>query len=168
MAVLAAQRRNRQPAELLGLHAELQPRQPTQQPRGIEQPIDEPGRVAEQREPFLQVDVDAAEQNAFLADVGLVGADGRVGGNEKHFGAELQHRGGQRVVVQAGSAVHASCAGAQIDDLRPARRRRRGRGSRLIVINDHGHELRAEARNQKIEACKLATNPWPLVPTLPV
>ena len=49
----------------------------------VEQPVEEPGRVAEQPALLLQVDVDAAEEDAVLADVVLVGADRRVGRDQQ-------------------------------------------------------------------------------------
>ena len=48
---------------------------------------------------------------------GLVGADRRVGGHEQHVFAQLQQRGGERVVVQTTAAVHARRSGRDVGDL---------------------------------------------------
>src|SRR5262249_20082655 len=69
-----------------------------------------PGGVAEQPELLLQVDVDAAEEDAALAHVLLVGADGRVGGHQERVVALAGQGGGQGVVMHAGAAEHAGGA----------------------------------------------------------
>ena len=65
---------------------------------------------------LLQVDIDAAEEHAVDADVRLVGAQRRVRGHEQHVFAQLQQRGGQRVVVQTTAAVHAGRPGRDVGD----------------------------------------------------
>ena len=65
---------------------------------------------------LLQIDVDAAEEDALLADVLLVGADGRVGGDEQGVVAAARQGGDQRVVVHAAAAEHAGGAGGDVGD----------------------------------------------------
>ena len=45
--------------------------------------------MAEEPELLLEVDVDAAEEDAMLADIVLVGADGRVGRDQHRVVAQL-------------------------------------------------------------------------------
>ncbi len=47
---------------------------------------------------------------------GFVGPQRRVGGHEQHVFAQLQQRGGQRVVVQTTAAVHAGGPGRDVGD----------------------------------------------------
>ena len=100
LAVFALEHGDGQVAQVLGLRLDGEARHPAQQPRGVEQAVEEPGRVAEQAELLLQVDVDAAEEDALLADVLLVGADGRVGRDE------------QRVVARAARGRRRACCRA--------------------------------------------------------
>src|SRR5262249_12317722 len=60
--------------------------------------------------------VDAAEEDALLADVRLVGADGRVGRDEQGVVAGGDKGRHERVVVHARAAEHARGAGGDVGD----------------------------------------------------
>lgn len=87
-----------------------------QQGRGVEEPIEQPRRVAEKRAGLLEIDVDAAVVDMRRAGVGLVGADGRVERDEDGVAALRAQRGGQPAIVQATAAVHARGPGGEMDD----------------------------------------------------
>src|SRR5262245_9208910 len=72
--------------------------------------------MAEKAELLLQIDVDAAKKDPLLADVLLVGADGRVGGDEKRLMPLPRQRRGQRVVAHAAPTKHARCPGSDVGD----------------------------------------------------
>ena len=105
-----------QVAEVFGARADGEARHPAQHRGEVEEAIDEPGRVAEQGELLLEVDVDAAEEDALLADVLLVGADGGVGRHEQRLVAGPGEGGHERVVAHARAAEHAGGPGGDVDD----------------------------------------------------
>src|SRR5205809_4515233 len=72
--------------------------------------------MPEQRELLLQVNVDAAEEDALQADVGLVGAGRRIRRNEEGVVPHRDEARDQRVVVQAAAAIHARGAGSDVGD----------------------------------------------------
>ena len=82
-AVFALEHGDGQVAQVFGPRLDGESRHPAQQRRGVEEAVEEPGRMAEQAPFLLQIDVDAAEEDALLADVFLVGADRRVAGDEQ-------------------------------------------------------------------------------------
>ena len=82
MARLAAQHRDGHVPQLAGVDAHAALRQPLDEPRPVPQPIEQPGGAAKQSPFLLQVNADAAKHQSRLADVGLVGADGGVGGDD--------------------------------------------------------------------------------------
>ena len=51
-----------------------------------------------------------------MLTVGFVGPQRRVGRHEHHVFAQLQQRGGQRVVVQTTAAIHAGGPGRDVGD----------------------------------------------------
>src|SRR5262249_17747711 len=87
-----------------------------QEARKCQQPVEPPGSVAKESGPLLEVDVDAAKENALLADVRLVGAYGRVGGEEQGIMAQVLHRRGQRVVAHTRAAIHPGGPGCNRSD----------------------------------------------------
>ena len=119
VAGLAAKHRHGHVAQLGRLDAHAALRHLLQQARMIQQPIHPPRRAAKHRELLLQIDVDAAEEHAANADVRLVGPERRVGRHQQHVFAQIQERGGQRVVVQTTAAVHARRSGRDVGDLHP-------------------------------------------------
>ena len=63
--------------------------------------------MAEKRHFLLEVDVNSPVKDAVDADIGFVRADGGVGRDQGDIVPLLQQRGGERVVVNAGAAIHA-------------------------------------------------------------
>ena len=119
LPVRALQHGDREVAEFAVLGADREPRHPLEQPAEVEEPVEQPGRVAEQPELLFEVDVDAAEEDAPLRRVGLVGADGGVGGDEQRVVAEGAQGGDERVVAHATAAVHARGPGGDERDPHP-------------------------------------------------
>ena len=113
--VRALEHRHRQPAELpgVGLHAA---RDEPQQPRRLPEPVEQPRGPAEQGDVLLQVDADAAEEDALLADVLLVGPGRRVEGQEGDLVPAAGEGRRQCVVADAASAVHAARPGRDAGD----------------------------------------------------
>src|SRR5262249_56490663 len=103
--------------ELLRLELHGEAGHPAQQTTAVEQAVEGPGSVAEQGELLLQVDVDAAEEDALLADVRLVGADGGVRRDQQDVVALADEFRSKSVVVHAAAAVHARGTGGDITDL---------------------------------------------------
>src|SRR5262249_39623971 len=82
-----------------------------------EQAIEEPGRMAKQTEFLLQINVDAAQEDALVADVRLIGAQRRVGGDKERIVSLTDEGGRQGVVVQAGAAEHPAGSCRDVGDL---------------------------------------------------
>ena len=120
LAVLPSEHGDGQVAELAVLASDGEPRHPAQQPAEVEQPVEEPRRVAEQPELLLQVDVDAAEEDAALADVVLVGADRRVGGDEQRVVARACTRAATSVLSRMQVPQYMPAAPAVMDAIRMA------------------------------------------------
>ena len=116
VAEFASEHRNGEIAQPLGLRLDGEARHPAEQARGVEHAVEQPGRVPEEGQLLLQEDIDAAEEDAPLADVRLIGADRRVGGHEQGVVAEAAEGGGEGVVVQAGAAEHARRPGGDRRD----------------------------------------------------
>jgi hypothetical protein len=75
--------------------------------------------VAKEPELLLEVDVDAAEEDAILADVGFVCANGSVGRDEDRVMPEFAERGDECVVAQTTAALHPGRAGGDGSDAHP-------------------------------------------------
>ncbi len=65
---------------------------------------------------LLQINVDAAEKNPLLADVGFIGANGRIGRDEQGVMSLGQELGHERIVVHATAAKHAGGARGDVGD----------------------------------------------------
>ena len=95
---------------------------PSQKAGAVEEPVEKPGRMAEERGMFLQINVDAAEGDAIDALVLLVGPQRRVKRRKQGVFAEISQSGDQRVAVQATAAIHAAGPGDEIDDFHESRK----------------------------------------------
>src|SRR5262245_47015907 len=115
MTVLAAEHRDQEVAELGVVGRAAEAFDPTENRRVVEPIAGEP-RDRPERGELVEVDVDAAEEDAGGADVVLVGADGGEGGDQQCVVAELDQGGSERVVVQATPAEHARGAGGNGGD----------------------------------------------------
>src|SRR5262249_52829680 len=80
----------------------------------VQESIEKPGRLAEQANLLLEIDIDAAEEDTTLADVGFIGSNGRVRRNEEGVVALCDESGHQRVIVHAAAAEHAGSAGGDV------------------------------------------------------
>ncbi len=81
--------------------------------------MNQPGTVAEEGELLLQIDVQRTVEDPVDADVVLVGADRRVGRDQRDLVTLPLQGSGQGVVVQARPAVHAGGAGRDVPDPHP-------------------------------------------------
>ena len=116
-AVRALKHRDGQAAEILGFGPGGKAGHPAQQPGGVQQAVEEPGRVAKQPELLLQENVDPAHEDAILRDALLVRPDRRVSWDQQGVVPEAVQGGGQRVVPHAGPAIHAGRPGGDERDL---------------------------------------------------
>src|SRR5207247_7933507 len=103
-------------AKLLGLGRRGEARRPAQQARRIDYVVEEPRCMTKERRFLLQIDVDAAEEDALLADVVLVGADRRVERDKQGVVPRSGQSGRQGVVVHATAAEHAGGTGGNVGD----------------------------------------------------
>jgi hypothetical protein len=79
MPVLAAQRRDRERAELPGIDRDRTAGERLDHIRRVYQTIEEPRRLAEHRHVLFEINADAAEEHLRLAaDVGFVGKRRRI------------------------------------------------------------------------------------------
>src|SRR5262249_35637061 len=104
--------------------------------RRIEQAVEQPGSMAKKGELLLQIDVDAAEKDALLADIRLVGRDRCIRRNEQRIVALALQLGDERVVVHAAAAVHPGGAGGDVGDAHGSPHEtinRRGDGNSMSV-----------------------------------
>src|SRR5688572_109597 len=76
--LIAAQHGEEKVAQLVGLSLRGEARHPAKQPWRVEKTIEKPGRTPEQGRLLLQVNVDAAEEDAPLTNVFLISADRRI------------------------------------------------------------------------------------------
>src|SRR6516225_5585988 len=92
--------------------------------------------------------MDAAEEHASLADVGLVGADRRVRGYQQHIVATGDERGSEGIVVQTAAAKHATRARSDIRDPHV----RAAEGTRLANSSSGVGAAKSEVRDGKKRA----------------
>ena len=123
----AAQHRDRHVAQQLGVDRDAAAGGRADHGGRVPDEVEDRGRLAEEREVLLQVDADAGEENVRVGDVVLVRARRRVDGQQHHVVPARQELRGERVVAQAGAAVHPGGAGGDGEDAHPRPRpRRRG------------------------------------------
>ena len=70
---------------------------------------------------LLEIHADAAEKDAFAADVGLIGESRRIERDQRHVVTLRDQFRRQRVVTQTTAAVHIRGAGGDSEDLHDAR-----------------------------------------------
>src|SRR5262245_15191471 len=93
-------------AQALRLSLDSKAGSPAQQAWGVQQPIQQPGRVPKETELLLQIDVDAAEKDPLLANVDFVSSAGSVRRDQQRIMPLRSECGHEGVIVQATAAVH--------------------------------------------------------------
>src|SRR5688500_9747285 len=117
MSVLAFQHRERQLAERSRIRRYRCRRCGFDEPGCVEQFVEDAWRRAEKFGFLLQVDADAAEEDARFADVRLVGQRRRIERNEHDVVSTRFQLCGERVVAQATAAIHSRRACGDEKDL---------------------------------------------------
>ena len=119
-SLLSLQHGDRERSQVLRPGGWAETGKPVQQGGSIEEAVQHPGGMPENGCLLLQVDVDAPVENAAHADVGVICAQGRVGRNEGHLGAQPLQGRRQSVVADTASAVHTGGARGDIRDPHPS------------------------------------------------
>ncbi len=116
-AAVPLEHRNRQLAEHRRIRRERPRRERVDHPPRVPQPIEKARRAPEKRRVLLQVDADAAEQDALAADVRFVGIRRRVEREQRHLVAAAEQFDRERVVARAAAAVHPRGPGGDREDV---------------------------------------------------
>ena len=116
IAVLPFHHREGERSEFLGADGEGARGDALDEARVVEPAVEEGGKVAEERNLLLEVDIDPAEEDLVDGAILLVDADGGVERQQGDIPPERGEAGGESVVAQAATAIHAAGAGGEVDD----------------------------------------------------
>ena len=107
---IAAKHRDGHVTQMGRIHPEAPVRRQFEDRLEVPKPVQDPGSLAKDAEVLLEIDIDSAQEDPSLADVGFIGASGGVGRNQMDLMTSGHERRRQGIVPETAAAVHGAGA----------------------------------------------------------